>query len=49
MRTKVRGYQRICSLIAARRCFSSGQSVVQIAASAKVSKSTVYRWLKVTS
>lgn len=35
-------------LLAARRCREAGQSVKQIAISARVSTSTVYRWLKET-
>lgn len=41
-------YKRICSLLAARRCRDAGQSVKEIAASARVATSTVYRWLKET-
>jgi len=41
-------YQRICALLAARNCYNAGQSVKEIAASAKKSISTIYRWLKVT-
>jgi len=41
-------FQQICKLAAARRCYDSGQTVKQIAISAKVGTATVYRWLKVT-
>lgn len=43
---KATGLDRVCSVLAARRCRNEGQSVAQIAASAKVHPSTVYRWLK---
>ena len=38
--------QRICTLLAARRCYNAGQSVKEIAKSAGKSVSTIYRWLK---
>ena len=42
-------YRMICTLLAARRCRNAGQSVKEIALSARVSTSTVYRWLRVTA
>jgi transposase len=42
-------FQDICNILAARRCRNAGQSVKQIAASAKVSESTIRQWLKITS
>lgn len=39
-------FKSVCSLLAAKRCRQAGQSVAQIAKSAKKSKSTIYRWLK---
>lgn len=42
-------YQRICALLAARNCFDAGQTIKEIAASAKKSPSTIRRWLKVTA
>lgn len=41
-------HQRICALLAARNCRNAGQSVKEIAASAKKSITTIRRWLKVT-
>lgn len=41
-------FKHVCALLAARRCRDAGQSVQQIASSANVSTSTVYRWLRVT-
>jgi transposase len=41
-----KGFERICSIIAARQCYDSGQSLTQIATSAKVSKLTVKRWIE---
>ena len=42
-------YRRLCQLLAARNCFNAGQTVKDIAASAKRSETTIRRWLKVTS
>jgi len=42
-------YRRICALLAARNCFNAGQTVEQIASSAKKHPSTIRRWLKVTA
>ena len=39
-------FQKMCTLLAAKQCYEAGQSVAQIAASAKVSAATVRRWLK---
>ena len=44
-----RRFERMCALLAARRCFNAGQTIDQIAKSAKRSKSTIRRWLKVTA
>jgi hypothetical protein len=41
-------FQRICTLLAARRCYDAGQSVSDIATSAKRCPATVRRWLKAT-
>ena len=41
-------FKDICSHLAARQCYNSGQSVKRIAKSANVSTSTVYKWLKNT-
>ena len=41
-------YQRICALLAARNCSNAGQTVSEIAKSAKKSPSTIRRWLKVS-
>ena len=38
----------IVNMVAARRCYEAGQSIAQIAASAKKSKSTIVRWIKLT-
>lgn len=39
-------YQHICKLLAAKHCYEKGQTVKEIAKSAKVSESTVRKWLK---
>lgn len=41
-------YKQICKLLAARRCFDAGQSVKDIATSAKKSTTTIRRWLRTT-
>jgi len=39
-------FKHICSILAAVRCLNAGQTVAQVAASAKVSTQTIYGWLK---
>ena len=39
-------FDRMCALLAARQCYHAGQTVRQIAASARKSQSTVRRWLR---
>jgi transposase-like protein len=39
-------FQEMCTVLAAKNCYESGQSVAQIAASAKKSHTVVRRWLK---
>lgn len=39
-------YEQICKMLAAKNCKDSGMTVKQIAQQAKVSTSTVRRWLK---
>ena len=41
-------YIKLCNIIAARRCRNAGQSVKEIAKSAGVLPSMVYRWLRVS-
>ena len=41
-------FYHICELLAARQCYNAGQSVKEIARSAKKTPSTIYRWLLVT-
>lgn len=42
-------FKRMCSMLAARHCYEAGLRVEDIAASAKVSTSTIRRWLRATS
>lgn len=42
-------FSKFCAISAARLCFDSGQSVKNIANSAKKSERTIYRWLKLTA
>jgi transposase len=37
-----------CNALAARRCRDAGQSIHEIAKSAKKSESTIRRWIKLT-
>jgi transposase len=39
-------YEKICKMLAAKNCYESGMSVKEIARQAKVSTSTIRRWLK---
>ena len=39
-------FKHICSMLAAYRCYRSGQSVKAIAASAGRSESTIRRWIR---
>jgi transposase len=39
-------YVSICRMLAARRCYDSGASVLDIAMKAGVSTRTIYRWLR---
>ena len=39
-------FRKMCALLAAKRCYESGQSVQQIAKSSGKSRSTIRRWLK---
>lgn len=41
-------FNRICSMLAARRCFDSGATVAHLAERAGVSASTIRRWLRAT-
>lgn len=41
-------YQRLCKLLAARRCHDAGLTVKEIAQQAGVAPSTVRNWLKQT-
>ena len=45
----MREYTKLCTIIAARRCRNAGQSIKEIAKSARVSSSTVYRWLRMSA
>jgi len=38
-------FEQVCNFAAARRCYEAGQSVAEIAKSAKKSETTIYRWL----
>jgi len=40
-------FTKLCSMLAARRCYNSGQTVAQIAKSANKSEATIRRWLTV--
>ena len=40
-------FTKLCSMLAARRCYNSGQTVAQIAKSAGKSEATIRRWLTV--
>ena len=39
----------VCKYLAARRCRDSGQTIKNISKSARVSVSTVRRWIKITT
>jgi len=39
-------FQKMCAMLAAKRCYESGQSVEAIAVSAKKSPAVIYGWLK---
>lgn len=39
-------FQRMCAMLAAKNCYESGQSVKQIALSAKKSPKIIRRWLE---
>lgn len=42
---RYKGFGLICAIIAAKRCQKAGHSIERIARSAKVSPSTIRRWL----
>jgi transposase-like protein len=39
-------YEKICIMLAAKNCYESGMPIKEIARQAKVSISTVRRWLR---
>ncbi|MDR3638630.1 MAG: hypothetical protein P4L84_32795 [Isosphaeraceae bacterium] len=39
-------FNDICNILAARRCWNAGQSLTEIARSAKRSKSTIRNWIR---
>lgn len=41
-------FDRVCTILAARRCHDSGTTVKQLAAQAHRHPSTIRRWLKLT-
>lgn len=41
-------FDRLCCLLAARRCYELGQSIAEIARSARKSPATIRRWLRET-
>lgn len=41
----MKGFERICAIIAAVRCLNAGQTFDEIANSAKVHPSTIRRWV----
>lgn len=39
-------FVEICKMLAARNCYESGVTVKEISKQAKVSESTIHKWLK---